>query len=93
MAAPPTAVAMEAYDALGVLVAGIAKAGSTDKAAIISGMEHVHYDGVRGPHVFSTQKQPDWAYHQFMDRSRSPSSNIRTSNQTPDQAAIVYPKK
>lgn len=88
---PPTGVAMEAYDTLGVVVAGIEKAKSADPKAIINGLEHIKYTGVNATYSFSTDKTPAWAYHQFMD---VPFTIIQYTkmNQSPEDAAIVYPK-
>lgn len=89
---PPTGVAMESYDTLGVLAAAIKQAGSTKHKAIIHALEKVHYTGVHGRYSFSTKKSPAWAYHQFMN---IPFMIIQYTamNQTPEQAAIIYPKK
>lgn len=88
---PPTGVAMESYDTLGVLAAAIKQAGSTDSKAIIHALENIQYTGVHGKYSFSTKKSPAWAYHQFMD---VPFMVIQYTamNQTPAEAAIVYPK-
>jgi branched-chain amino acid transport system substrate-binding protein len=88
----PTGVALEAYDTLGVVVDAIKKAGSADRAAIIKAMEQIKYEGVNATYSFSTEKTPDWAYHQFMD---VPFTIIQytAENQSPEDAAIVYPKK
>lgn len=89
---PPTAVAMESYDTLGVVAAAIKEAGSAKHKAIIGGLEHVRYTGVHGTYSFSTKRTPKWAYHQFMD---IPLMVIQYTkmNQTPAEAAVIYPKK
>ncbi|MGH6945309.1 MAG: ABC transporter substrate-binding protein [Geminicoccaceae bacterium] len=89
---PPTGVAMEAYDTLGVVVAAIEKAGSDDRAAIIEALEDLTYEGVNATYSFSSDKEPAWAYHQFMD---VPFTVVQYTemNQTPGDAAVVYPKK
>jgi branched-chain amino acid transport system substrate-binding protein len=89
---PPTGVGMEAYDTLGVVVAAIEKAGSPDRAAIIKALEGLKYEGVNAIYSFSSEKSPPWAYHQFMD---VPFTIIQytAANQTPDNAAVVYPKE
>jgi len=89
---PPTGVAMEAYDTLGVVVAAIEKAGSPDRAAIIKALEGLKYEGVNAIYNFSSEKSPPWAYHQFMD---VPFTIIQytAANKTPDNAAVVYPKE
>jgi branched-chain amino acid transport system substrate-binding protein len=83
---------MEAYDSLGVVVAAIKKAGSPDHAAIIKALEALKYEGVNATYSFSSEKTPAWAYHQFMD---VPFTIIQYTarDQTPDNAAIVYPKE
>jgi branched-chain amino acid transport system substrate-binding protein len=89
---PPTGVAMEAYDTLGVVVAGIKKAGSADPKAVIKGLESEKYTGVNATYTFPTDKSPAWAYHQFMD---VPFTIIQYTkmNQSPEDAAIIYPKE
>src|SRR5699024_11005068 len=88
----PTAVALKAHDTLGVLLAAIEKAGSTEGDAIIKALENISYTGVLGTYSFSTEKEPKWAYHQYMD---APVQIIqyRETGQTPAQAAILYPEK
>jgi branched-chain amino acid transport system substrate-binding protein len=88
---PPTGVAMEGYDTLGVVVAAIRKAGSTDSKAVIHALENLHYTGTHGKYSFSSKRKPAWAYHQFMD---VPIMIIQYTkmNQAPEDAAIVYPK-
>ncbi|HET7411677.1 MAG TPA: ABC transporter substrate-binding protein [Pararhizobium sp.] len=89
---PPTGVAMEAYDTLGVVVAAIEKAGSADRDAITKALEQIKYEGTNATYSFPTTKTPDWAYHQFVD---VPFTIIQYTemNQTPEQAAVVYPEK
>jgi branched-chain amino acid transport system substrate-binding protein len=88
---PPTGTAMESYDNLKVIVQAIRDAGSTDPKAIIKALENIHYTGTRGDYSFSTQKDPPWAYHQFM---KAPIMLIQydKENQTPDEAPILYPR-
>jgi ABC-type branched-subunit amino acid transport system substrate-binding protein len=88
----PTGVALEAYDTLGVVLEAIKKAGSADRAAIIKAMEEIKYEGVNATYTFPTDKTPDWAFHQFKD---VPFTIIQYTeeNQSPEDAAIVYPKK
>lgn len=89
---PPTGVALEAYDTLGVVVAAMEKAQSTDPGKIIKGLEGIDYQGVNAKYSFSDSTTPAWAYHQFMD---IPFTIIQYTamNQSPGDAAIVYPKK
>ncbi|MDT3381371.1 ABC transporter substrate-binding protein [Labrys sp. KNU-23] len=87
----PTGVALEAYDTLGVVVEGIRKAGSADRAAIVKALEAVKYEGANATYNFPATKTPAWAFHQFMD---VPFTIIQytAENQSPEEAAIVYPK-
>lgn len=88
---PPTGTAMESYDDLELLIHAIKEAGSTKPQAIIHALENIHYAGTRGTYSFSTQKQPDWAYHQWMD---APVMIIQYTkvNQSADDAPILYPR-
>lgn len=88
----PTGVAMEAYDTFGVVIEAIKKAGSADRAAIVKALEEISYEGTNATYSFPTTKEPDWAYHQFVD---VPFTIIQYTemNQDPGDAAIVYPKK
>lgn len=88
---PPTGVAMAGYDTLGVVAAALKEAGSTDSKAIIKALEGLHYTGTHGTYSFSEKREPAWAYHQFMG---VPFMIIQYTemNQTPEDAAIVYPK-
>jgi branched-chain amino acid transport system substrate-binding protein len=88
----PTGVAMEAYDTFGVVVEAIKKAGSTDRAAIVKALEEIKYEGTNATYSFPTTKEPAWAYHQFVD---VPFTIIQYTemNQTPGDAAVVYPEK
>jgi branched-chain amino acid transport system substrate-binding protein len=88
---PPTGTAMESYDDLKIVAQAIRDAGSTDPAAIIQALEKIKFTGTRGEYTFSTEKEPAWAYHQFMD---APIMLIQydEEGQTPDQAPIIYPR-
>lgn len=90
-AEPPGAV-MESYDGLYLLADAIQRAGNTEPDAIIKGLETTKYVGVRGQYSFSTDKNPAWHYHQFMD---APLSLIQYTklNQTLAEAPIVWPRK
>jgi branched-chain amino acid transport system substrate-binding protein len=87
----PTGVAMEAYDTLGVVTAAVKQAGSDDRSAILKALATLDHPGLNGTYRFSSEKEPKWAYHQWMD---VPFMIIQytTVNQTPADAAIVYPK-
>ena len=88
---PPTGVAMEAYDTLGVVVAAIEQAKSAERKDIIKGLESIKWEGVNGVYSFPTTKDPAWAFHQFID---VPFHLIQytAANQAPTDAAIVFPK-
>ncbi len=90
-AEPPGAV-MESYDGLYLLADAIQRAGNTDADGIIKALETTKYVGVRGPYSFSTDKNPAWHYHQFMD---APLTLIQYTkiNQTLAEAPIVWPRK
>ena len=89
---PPTGVGMEAYDTLGVVVAAIEKAGTSDRAAILKALELLKYEGVNATYSFSSEKTPPWAYHQFMDVLFTIIQYTAVS-QPPEDAAILYPKE
>ncbi len=88
---PPTGTAMESFDDLKIIVQAIRDAGSTDPKAIIKALEAIHYTGTRGEYSFSTQKDPPWAYHQFM---KAPIMLIQYDKVggAPDDAPILYPR-
>lgn len=90
-AEPPGAV-MESYDGLYLLADAIQHAGNTSPDGIIKGLETTKYVGVRGQYSFSTDKNPAWHYHQFMD---APLTLIQYTqlNQTLAAAPIVWPRK
>lgn len=54
----PSAFAALAYDAAYVLADGIEKAGSTDKAAIVTALKATNYDGVTGSMTFDENRNP-----------------------------------
>ena len=89
---PPTGVAMEAYDTLGVVAAAIQKANSAERKDVIKGLEALSYLGVNGTYSFPAAHEPTWAFHQFMD---VPFHLIQYTavNQAPGDAPIVFPKK
>lgn len=88
----PPGATMEAYDAVWSLAEAIKNTGSTAPAAIIHGLETLHWVGVRGLYTFSTSHTPAWAYHQFMD---APMSILQYSSESQSlfDAPIVWPKK
>jgi len=89
----PDAVAMEGYDTIMVIAEAIKAAQSTDGKKLISALENkVNWEGTRGVINFTTQKEPDWAYHMWMD---VPVFIIQYTelNQDPSKAAILWPEK
>jgi branched-chain amino acid transport system substrate-binding protein len=88
---PPTGTAMESYDDLKIVAQAIRDAGSTEPDAVIKALEQIKFTGTRGEYRFSTERTPDWAYHQFM---KAPIMLIQydKENQSPDQAPIIYPR-
>ena len=90
-AEPPGAV-MESYDGLYLLADAIKRAGSTNPEGIIHALETTNYIGVRGQYSFSTDKNPPWHYHQFM---QAPLTLIQYNkiNQTVNDAPILWPRK
>jgi branched-chain amino acid transport system substrate-binding protein len=87
----PSPQAIENYDAMLVLIDAIARAKSTDGKALIAALEKTDIVLGRGRYTFSTSKQPDWAYHQFMN---APVALVQYSkvNQAAEDAPIVWPR-
>lgn len=93
----PGAHAMEAYDAMYVLLEAIERAGSTEPQAIIDGLEATQYKGVLGDIWFEyTSKNPvpagvqDWMWHQW------PTPNVfilqyTELGQSVGEANVVFP--
>jgi branched-chain amino acid transport system substrate-binding protein len=88
----PTVTAMTSYDALGLLVAAIEKAGSSDPKAIVAALENITYEGILQTYSFSTKRDPSWAYHQFMEAAVLV-LQYSDVGQSAANAAILYPKK
>ncbi len=90
-AEPPGAV-MESYDGLYLLADAIKSSGGTSADGIIHALETTSYSGVRGKYSFSTDKDPAWHYHQFME---APLTLIQFNklNQTVSDAPILWPRK
>ena len=65
---------------------------STESDDIITALEELVWTGTRGTIDFTTQKEPDWAYHMWMD---VPIFIIQFTevNQEPSKAAIVWPEE
>src|SRR5262249_26176726 len=83
--------AIENYDAMLVLADAITRAKSTDGKAIIAALEKTDIVLGRGRYTFSTSRQPDWAYHQFMN---APVALVQFDKvgQAADDAPIVWPR-
>ncbi|GIX47947.1 MAG: amino acid ABC transporter substrate-binding protein [Candidatus Tectimicrobiota bacterium] len=88
----PSAVGMEAYDSLYLLVEAIRKTGTTDPKALIQALETLRWTGTRGEYWFSTQREPAWAYHQFLDAPVVVIQYDRV-NQGTDEARILWPRR
>ncbi|MGH7155945.1 MAG: ABC transporter substrate-binding protein, partial [Acetobacteraceae bacterium] len=58
--------AMESYDALYLLVDAIRRSGGTAAPGIIKALETTDMVGARGKYSFSTDTNPPWHHHQFM---------------------------
>lgn len=87
----PSPQAIENYDAMLVLADAITRAKSTDGKALIAALEKTDVVLGRGRYTFSTSKQPDWAYHQFMN---APVALIQFDkvNQAAEDAPIIWPR-
>jgi branched-chain amino acid transport system substrate-binding protein len=88
---PASPQSIENYDAMLVLADAIERAKSTDGKAIIAALEKTDIVLGRGRYTFSTSRQPDWAYHQFMD---APVALVQYDkvNQDAEDAPIVWPR-
>ncbi len=87
----PSPQAIENYDAMLVLIDAIGRAKSTDGKALIAALEKTDIVLGRGRYTFSTSKQPDWAYHQFMG---APVALVQYNKvgQDAEDAPIVWPR-
>jgi len=87
----PSPQAIENYDAMLVLADAIARAKSTDGKALIAALEKTDIVLGRGRYTFSTSRDPDWAYHQFMN---APVALVQYDklNQEAEDAPIVWPR-
>ncbi|RPI35293.1 MAG: ABC transporter substrate-binding protein [Chloroflexota bacterium] len=93
----PGGHAMEAYDAIYVLLNAIEKAGTTEPAAVINALEVLEYEGVLGKiwfeygsHNALPEGEKAWLWHQW------PTPNVfilqyTEENQSVEDAAVVYP--
>jgi len=88
---PPSPQAIENYDAMLVVADAITRAKSTDGKAIIAALEKTDIVLGRGRYTFSTSRQPDWAYHQFMN---APVALVQYDkvNQDAEDAPIIWPR-
>ncbi|HEY7576916.1 MAG TPA: ABC transporter substrate-binding protein [Acetobacteraceae bacterium] len=90
--ADPSGAVMESYDGAWLLFDAIKRAGGTDPKGIIHALETTSYVGVRGKYSFSTDKDPAWHYHQFLE---APLSILQYTEVRQGQAdaPIVWPKQ
>ncbi|MEM2960090.1 MAG: ABC transporter substrate-binding protein [Candidatus Bathyarchaeia archaeon] len=88
---PPTAAAMESYDATWLMAKAIDNRLSTDPDQIIAGLERIDWVGTRGLYYFSTSHEPPYMYHQF---PMVPMMVIEYTEvgQTPEDASILWPR-
>ncbi len=86
----PTFAAMEAYDSVYVLVKAIEMAGSTDPDAIVAALEEIKYDGVLGTIYFSTEREPDYMFHQWPG-AKAVVIQYTEVNQKPSEALLLWP--
>src|SRR3989442_1434727 len=84
----PSPQAIENYDAMLVLADAIQRAKSTDGKALIAALEKTDIVLGRGRYTFSTSREPDWAYHQFMNAPVALLQFDKT-NQDADDATII----
>ncbi|HEY6434011.1 MAG TPA: ABC transporter substrate-binding protein [Acetobacteraceae bacterium] len=84
--------AMESYDGLYLLVDAIQRSGGTSPEGMIKALETTSWVGARGKYSFSTDKNPAWHYHQFME---APLTLIQYTevNQSPSDAPILWPRE
>ena len=87
----PSPQAIENYDAMLVLADAIKRANSTDGKAIIEALEKTDIVLGRGRYTFSTSRDPDWAYHQFMN---APVALVQFDkpDQHAEDAPIIWPR-
>ncbi len=68
----PTDADAASYDAVSLLAAAIAAAGSTKSLEITEALAHVKHLGLRASYSFSTETSPAWHYHQFLHAPVTP---------------------
>jgi len=88
----PSGAVMESYDGAWLLFDAIKSANSTDSKAIIHALETTKYVGVRGQYSFSTDKDPAWHYHQFLEAPLTILQYTEVKQQQ-SEAPVVWPKK
>jgi branched-chain amino acid transport system substrate-binding protein len=88
---PPSPQAIENYDAMLVLADAITRAKSTDGKALITALEKTDIVLGRGRYSFSTSRDPDWAYHQFMNAPVALVQFDKTEQHAED-APIIWPR-
>ena len=86
----PTSIAMEAYDSVWLMAKAIDNRASTNPDEIISALENIDYVGTRGLYRFSTDRDPAYHYHQFIDFPFYLFQYTEVG-QTPQKAPIIYP--
>jgi len=82
---------MESYDGAWLLFDAIKTSNSTDSKAIIDALEKTKYVGVRGQYAFSTERDPPWHYHQFL---QAPLTILQYTEPKQGQAdaPVIWPK-
>lgn len=88
---PANAVSMEGYDGIMVVAEAIKKAGSADREAIQKALRDLKWEGTRGTIHFPQTTEPAWKFQQWPE---VPIFVIQYTkpNQTPTDAAIVWPR-
>ncbi len=88
---PANAVSMEGYDGIMVVAEAIKKAGSADREAIQKALRDLKWEGTRGTIHFPQTTEPAWKFQQWPE---VPIFVIQytKSNQTPTDAAILWPR-
>jgi len=87
----PSPQAISNYDTMFVIADAIKRAGTTDGKALIAALEKTDIVLGRGRYRFSMSRNPDWAWHQFME---APVALIQydKEGQGVDDAPIIWPR-
>jgi branched-chain amino acid transport system substrate-binding protein len=87
----PTFAAMEAYEAVCLVVEAVKGSGSTDADAIVNALEKIEWTGIRGVLNFSVKREPAYMYHQWPG---APAFVIQYTkmNQNYRDATLLWPK-